>query len=108
MSSQVELPHINCIASRSQKGREANSREIEEESESHTQYLSSLSVHHTGSAEAHSRHCSSLDRSMSATSRNHSGRRTVSTLSRRPHPSSCSLQNCDYVLILASPPYHTQ
>lgn len=54
MSSQVELPHINCIASRSQKGREANSREIEEESESHTQYLSSLSVHHTGSAEAQS------------------------------------------------------
>lgn len=108
VSSQVQLLYNSYVASRSQQGRKANSCEIGGEGESHTRYLSSLFVQHPGSAEAHSRHCSSLDRSMSATSRNHSGRRTVSTLSRRPHPSSCSLQNCDYVLILASPPYHTQ
>ena len=109
VSSQVQLLYNSYVASRSQQGRKANSCEIGGEGESHTRYLSSLFVQHPGSAEAHSRHCSSLDRSMSATSRNNSGRRTLSTqLHRRPHPSSCRLQNCNCVPILASPPYHTQ
>lgn len=106
---QVQLLHVHMAASRSQQDREANSCESGGEGESDPRYPSTLCVYHIGSAKAQRRHCSCLERSTPATSRHHSDRRTVSTQSRQqPHSSSCSLQSCNCLLILASPRYHAQ